>query len=249
VQPGLLRQIGFNAWPDGRLGLIFTDSTENVILSGTTEIITTTGFGEMLIAYSFEPPDSWKLWLNGTKVQEAQDPNSQGCTIALDPIAGEEPLSFEHPDARLACRGVMKLRLSQQRRTKSISDRTLTLHEELRNLEEVLRSLSDDLVAVVSGKDYKWRAIRAALRELMCTGGKNYNPLLQRVAAALDQPLPIYANRKVKIPLKFHSEVGYGYFGCKKNKASNVLIDLDEWLQRHVVRHKPGGLSEILWMT
>jgi hypothetical protein len=69
-------------------------------------------------------------------------------------------------------------------------------------------------------------------------GGKNYNPLLQRVAAMLDQPLPIYASKKVKVAVKFDTLLDFAYFGLKKNKESNVLVDHDEWLQRSVIRHQ-----------
>jgi hypothetical protein len=137
---------------------------------------------------------------------------------------------------------MMQLRRSKlSPQVQALGRRTLSLHEELQNLEERLASLSEDLVAVASGRKHRWHTLRATLRELICNqGGKNYNPLLQRVAAMLDQPLPIYASRKVKVSIKFYTKFDFAYFGLKKNKESNVLVDLDEWLQRSVVRHQDG---------
>ncbi|MGJ8588501.1 MAG: hypothetical protein ACSHXW_10130 [Yoonia sp.] len=115
------------------------------------------------------------------------------------------------------------------------TDRLRSLEENLIILGQRRLALRELMEAAKEGRDHHLYGISAALRLMICNGGSNFHPLVQRVAGLLDQPLFVYG-----YPPKVHedsfvvglasSEADYSFVWFEAGQYL-YKIDLDDWLE------------------
>ncbi len=156
-------------------------------------------------------------------------------------------LSFQHPEARRSCENYVL------ERSRTYSE-PIDYEFEIDRLAGELIELEDLLGLLRTGRVWHENGVRGKLRSLLVMrGGRNYDPNLPRVAAALSAPLPIFAPRKPEyseevkaLVLSAQQNVG-AVFGTIRAFKTQELIDLEEFLRkRKVARFGVGGRAMTL---
>lgn len=115
--------------------------------------------------------------------------------------------------------------------------RLRSLQEELHALADAKAQLADLLALVSQGHHYHVQGCLGLLRALIARGGKNFSPLLQRVAGRLDLPLIVFAPIEADVPGELPFEE-YCFEVTATDHGEGTAIDLDVWLD------SPGVLFE-----
>ncbi len=227
----------FEVSPDGYAGAHVLDSARGEVARTPRFPILVKGKGAILVVVTWRPGEC-QLEINGRKMVDS-DATSR-VTIVSGSVASPGSLSFNDPDVRNACASAIERRNARYRvRPVAPGLRPVTLHEDLRQLEDALRALREYTAAVREGAAHHLPAMRGKLRELLVEKGgvRPYDPLLMRVAARLRLALPIYAIPDGDLPdlgVTPTSHFSFGVFGLIRELPSQVLIDFQDWLDQLV---------------
>jgi hypothetical protein len=119
------------------------------------------------------------------------------------------------------------------------------LNEDIEALQLASRALAEYADALLGGEAQHRASLSGQIRALVVNlPGPNYNPLLQRVAARTQAPLPVYAIRDTPLGSGLPApeyEVAGESVGTFRTTSAHVLMDLDEWLAQEAHRASVGG--------
>ncbi|MCW3053278.1 MAG: hypothetical protein JWN14_2448 [Chthonomonadales bacterium] len=231
-------------WPDGHLEVNISSHTEKD-LHHETQPIRVLGTGRLRM---------FVLWQNFSVNVEIERiallsfQSSQDTVVfETNDLGGSNLSAIGHPDELRNCENWIRWRQTHLSLPKAAraNRRLKTDAEQMQELEDELASLKDDINAVRQGKRNRLSKIAASLRgllywEMRIKRGQEvmsttYNPLLLRMAARMELPLPLFAI----------SESAYGYAAIldtatlqiRANRPSlqhvdsrQELMDLQEWL-------------------
>lgn len=112
--------------------------------------------------------------------------------------------------------------------------RLLTVEENIEALKKRTSILEDHLEMVGAGSVHHFDSLANDIRVLVCRGGRNFNPLLQRCAGHLDKMLPVFGYVQEDAPdiqEDFPEPVFHLVFNISPI-ANDALVemDIDVWL-------------------
>jgi hypothetical protein len=178
---------------------------------------------------------------------------------AIIPSSGRAapgPPSFEREEARSRCAVWMAERAkahgARPLGAGVANRRRVEVSEELEALGNEVAALTANLARVRSGEPWHLSAIRASLRGLLYDRGSSYTPLLYRVAARFDLPLPVFVPSAQPPSVAGQVSAFHGSTASIRQWfIDEELVDLQEWLESpgYVPSGAPGHsltLKEIL---
>lgn len=172
--------------------------------------------------------------------------------LELAPRSDDQTKSYDDAAAEAACADEVARRRHRYRPSAREDDVKKTLAAEVESLRRSVRALREDAARARNGEQHRESAVRAALRELVVNLGASYAPLLFRVAARLDAPLPMYGATKSKPPKVAEAVVfvAVGLFGTTKAMDGMELVDLEQWISREsflgaLVRARASSLAGV----
>lgn len=224
------------ATKDGRLRLLVQQGAE-VVATFQSQPIRIIGGGYVLLNPSWRGNEI-TLRINGREISASTNAGEVPLVISTnDHPVGVTP-SFEDPERASACAEWMtwrKRRFGTPKVAPKHKRRLKTLSEQLAELSRATRSLADLAAIVQQGRPHLIGHLATELRALVYWNGKNYSPLLLRLAGQLDIPLPLYALVDQSVPPTF----GDSKLHVKTSEAANIirtlpsqrLCDLQDWLE------------------
>lgn len=233
--------------PDGHLTFSVRSAEQNYSASFDTQPITFEG----------ERTTKFVLTWNGShlnvyiagRLLEPYEPGQRPLIIDTGGIEEPEVLSVDHPDARATCQPWMDRRTAQFGTPKATAREGHILKEDRDQFEElrtVVLRLQRLVEQVKAGELFLVGALASDLRALVYWPDiprRTYNPLLLRLAARLDLPLPIYGERFQPITVPMQPDVQHNDSPIRLMPitAEEELMDLQEWLADIVqVENLPG---------
>ncbi|MGR4927273.1 hypothetical protein ACIPUD_10750 [Bradyrhizobium sp. CAR08] len=167
--------------------------------------------------------------INGVLVAHSDQSLPPAVTL---PMPGTRPpLDFSQSNAGAR----LKRREDAAKLSPRSGHRLRTLEEELAFLKSCRQQLAGDIDAITAGAVHRIHGCAATLRATIALGGRNFRPLLQRIAGRLDLPLPIYAPVREEPPLdpSFPQPTeSYRLQVSHERRAGDAELDLDVWLEQ-----------------
>jgi hypothetical protein len=177
---------------------------------------------------AFKTPDDFSVYANGVHIASLLPKNLPG-SAELPPLKLRTPIDFSAEN-----KAAFQARVEKEaQRVPRPNYRLRTLDEEVRFLSDSVLYLRESVAAINSGHDHTFHGVLATIRSLIALGNRNFQPLLQRVAGRLKQPLLLYAPLYVDDPLQggVPPSVQYRYNVRYERKIGDEAeIDLDVWL-------------------
>lgn len=179
------------------------------------------------------------IWINGEPLPSLEE---DAQTFRIDTGNTESPekaLSLEHPDAKEKCESKINWRSKQYLRANKLSGpqdprRFKSIAEQEKELTNAAQILKEEIVSVEEERKlYRMDVILALLRGLVCWDG--YDPLLLRLAAVKQLPLPVWGFKTTGItegPIPNFRYPGSLHLSLRREFSSQVLLDLQDWLDQ-----------------
>lgn len=229
-------------YPDGHLGFEIESPSRNQPLHHHTQPISVQGSGMMLLNLAWTDSTA-DVRINGTAIKSLRDETSTH-TVLTQELVGKGPLAFEHPEAPAKCQTWIDWRRTQLGipRLPSADRRLKTDEEQLTELKEEMLSLQDLVEQVRAGKLHLLQKIAGSLRGLVYwqmskknTLVASYNPLLLRIAARAESPLPVFgrgddSGRRPAILDEAQFQLTNNIPTLQAVFPDQTLMDLQEWL-------------------
>ena len=112
--------------------------------------------------------------------------------------------------------------------------RLKTASEQLAELDRAGQSLADLVALIQQGRGHLTRHLATELRALLCRGSGDVNPLLLRLAARYDLPVPMYAVPKHHGPPAIVRQAQKHLIGTAasivRKLSAHQLMDVEQWL-------------------
>lgn len=241
-------QVDVSFWPDGRLSAQAIGSDGNVVASGMSQPLHVVGAGLRIMVVSWAN-DTVVFRVDGRQIYSWTESSEVHVVEGASQETHEQhgALAFMHPDVRLRCQRWMAHRAAHYMVSAVPAGRELvSLEEDLSNLRDVALGVRDCVASIVAGNRHHVSTLRGKLRELIYEEfdrrgqlKKNYAPLLLRVAARLDLPLPMFAlmpdaGSRPNILDQADVELRLGPFGIRASLPTQELMDLQEWMSHSV---------------
>lgn len=177
------------------------------------------------IAWKF--PDDLSVFANGIQIASLK-PVSLPRSAELPTLAARQAVDFSslNDEAR------RKRTREETSRTARPGYRLRTLDEEVNFLHSATLQLQELVEALEQGLDYHLFGTLAMIRSLISRGGRNFQPLVQRVAGRLDRPLLLYAPIYENDPITTADPAADYRFDVlpEPEVGDEARIDLDVWL-------------------
>jgi hypothetical protein len=228
------------------LRLVIQDEKNATILYYTTQPIKVLGEGSMLVAIIWAGQKA-NIWINGVELKHGTDVPFEFIEINTQREKLDESLlSFDHPDAKAKCQG----RINQRKNLilkDNLNGRLKSIEEQVGELKNSIFFLEDAVNRISCGQRHYYSKLAVELRALICLG-KDYKPLLLRLAALYEMPLPIFSLPKDKdIPdciKKADSHYKSYDINIYKKYHNHELMDFQDWLDFDCIIINPNKLDE-----
>jgi hypothetical protein len=225
--------------PDGSIRF-WVRERDTIIADVTTQPLRISGTGFLLLGVKWTE-ESATVYLNGTNVKDSATAAGEILTIATRTHPPQTQTSFQDPQASSACREWMewrKHRYAGPKLSPKENRRLKSLPEQLLELGRAQQSLADLLNLIQQGHTHLLGHLATELRALIYWNGKNYSPLLLRVAGRLALPLPMFfmVYREPPISPKTQLHLRQPSPSLFRTLPGESLGDLQEWLLQPVLR-------------
>jgi len=129
---------------------------------------------------------------------------------SLLPLASPLPETIDFPEPKLRtpkdfasenARALQARKEAINQLTAKPGNRLRTPDEELEFLSDAIAQLKDHVAAIEKGQAHHLIGCASSVRSLIARGGRNFKPLLQRVAGRLNEPLLLYVPIHTDDPL------------------------------------------------
>lgn len=229
ASPPEVAPVGVHGLATGQLRVQLGRSTDSLTVE--TCPITVSGRGLAVLSVVWE--STAEIFLNGASLSRARS-----AQLTLNQLPPGSAIAIDDPEAAVTCaKWVDWRRATFGTAVKAPGDRRLSkpLDRQVSELASVLGGLKDLLDRPDAPQFVPF--VSAALRSLVYWDGRQYAPLLLRIAArtASSLPLPVYA---VDSNLPGNHVPSYHYTPGQLSRAkifpAHELMDLQEWLDRRV---------------
>jgi hypothetical protein len=245
-----------HAEPDG--GLTFAVRDGEAQLEHHTQQIELSGPGWTILSVTWRS-GSAELHLGGETLLSREVAGSASKLIRMtEHQVGVEPV-WNDPEAASACVNWMKWRTQAyggQPEGPRPGRRMKSGDEQAQDLSLGVQSLRDLSRFVHEGHRHLLGHLAVELRALVYWNGRNYDPLLLRLAARAGIPLPVYViPDKPRPPAKegLAIHVRRGEPSIVKTIPTQTIVDLQQWLTSRVLSERTapnqGGAGELRHLT
>ena len=194
--------------------------------------------------------------INGLTVRALEEVNDAEHLVETKEHVLHDPPSLNHPEAVKLCKEWMNWRKARYADPKSCAKknrRLKTIEEQVAELQNSIASLVDLLVLIQNGRSHMLGHLATELRALVYWNGRNYNPLLLRVAGRFDLPLPVYMLEEKqdapKILEDAQQRIETNEPSILKTIPNQKIVDVQEWLKTPIQRarfeRKQEGTSSL----
>jgi hypothetical protein len=187
---------------------------------------------------AFKAPDEFNVYANGVHIASLL-PGTLAASAELPPLKLGTPVDFS---AENVAASEARVRREAERIARP-NYRLRTLDEEVRFLRASVLHLRESVAAINAGQDHTFHGVLATIRSLIAQGNRNFQPLIQRVAGRLEQPLLLYAPfyvddafaRGIPTPIDYRYDVR-----LERETGDEAEVDLDVWLSTPAIKRDTG---------
>lgn len=215
----------FSVIKDGKV--VVTSKTQPIMIMG----------GGMAIFNVTWKTDVIEIRINGHLLATYDRAGNTKITIETSEHEIIGPPSFFHQDAEKCCIEWMewrKNRYANPKTTPKKNRRLKTLEEQTSELHSAIVSMADLVALIRQGSVHLTRYLAVELRALTYWDGKNYSPLLLRVAGRYNLPLPVYMlpwdTSPPAIIKEAQQRISTNAPSITKTIPNQVIVDIQEWL-------------------
>jgi hypothetical protein len=187
--------------------------------------------------------DQLDMRINGLPVKALEEANNADYLVETKEHIIQDPPSLNHPEAAKLCKEWMNWRKARYANPKSCAKknrRLKTIGEQVAELQNAIASLVDLLVLIQNGRSHMLGHLATELRALVYWNGRNYNPLLLRVAGRFDLPLPVYMLQEKQGAPKILEDaqqwIKTNEPSILKTIPNQKIVDVQEWLNTPIQR-------------
>lgn len=231
--------LSLHAEPFGGLTLSMTRETRGPH-AWTSQAIELRGNGYAIVTALWSETETG-LNINGVDLLAKNSAEAATPVVVTQEHPRDPTPSWDRPEAHEHC---SSWRLWRHARFVELNSaprqgrRAKTLSEQLEELRNSIRTL-DDLATLVSrNHTHLVGHLAVEIRALVFWHGRQYDPLLLRLAASRDLPLPLFVLRDVPLPqisIRPSAHIRFGEPAIQRSFPSHVLVDLQDWLSQLVV--------------
>ncbi len=235
VPDGALRA---EAMPDGSIVFAIEGASPEPLT--VTSVPITLKTRDIKIAFSWEHPGHFDVAANGALIASLQTPDALPVTVELRALGRRNARDFSVSNDEVRKRR----RLQEVNRTPRPGHRLRTIGEEVTFLNQNVLSLRELTDAMKAGHKHHLASAWALTRSLIARGNRNFQPLVQRVAGRLDQPLLLYAPIYDAPPATINGiapDILYNFSALPTpENGDEAVVDLDVWLDTPGITRRSG---------
>ena len=244
-----------HGYPDGHLGFE-VEENGTIVVQYETQPVVIQGGGMMFMAITWTPSKTEVAIENQILRPWNPEDLTPHVFVAEENVA-KGPLSPEHPDAVVQCQHWMNWRTQHlgTPRVAKAGRRLKSADEQIEELRAEIETLRYDAQQVMAGRCFFIRRIAGSLRGLIywqmqkngTTLNPSYNPLLLRLAARQNLPLPVFAmpeDSSTRPEIISKAEVHFinNIPTIQQLFRGQVLMDLQEWMNSPISTERFAGL-------
>lgn len=200
--------------------------------------------------------DQLDMRINGITVKAFQEANDADLLVETKEHVMQDPPSLNHPEAAKLCKEWMGWRKNRYDNPKSSAKknrRLKTIEEQVAELQNSIASLVDLVVLIQRGKYHLLGHLATELRALVYWNGRNYSPLLLRVAGRFGLPLPIYMLKEKQTAPRIledaQQRIRTNEPSILKTIPNQEIVDVQVWLtapiQNALIEREHEGTSSV----
>jgi hypothetical protein len=240
-------QATIRALPDGHLQFtVDQQPPDHPLQFDTPELVVEPG-GRAIVALAWSNGQI-QVYLNSQKILSA-DTATEPLHVNPSPTVVEEK-ALGHPDALQKCQRWIQWRKTQLviQRNARFNRRSKTNDEQVDELRAAIATVRHLCGAIQSGEVFLIGSLAATLRSLLFwKQGSQYDPLLLRLAAPQDLPLPVFAFPKLPTQPPIVDEANYhlnlDIASLKRKYPGQELMDIQDALLNSVQIQRVTGVN------
>lgn len=230
------------AYPDGRIELMVSTEERGIHRFESCPIEVTNDPNFLIIASWNENESTVRI--NGEELPSVED-EEESHKVSTKSVESEQ--SIGHPEAKERCQEWIERRRERWKEDLNLSDsspqKLKSVSEQKGDLVRAISILMDDLDRVEEENLYRLDVVLSVLRSLIC-GFENHDPLLFRMAALKNLPLPVFSIETRAMTEELSEELfsmtdenWLGFhagsdMSLVRRFEGQVLVDFQEWLEK-----------------
>lgn len=223
------------ALPDGSIEFTVTAIDGKSVHVRSVPLITKSKLFKIAMAWKL--PDDLSVYANGVHIASTKPADLPSVVELPEPRPRK---SVDFSGANLAAK--KRRTLEEAARMPRPGFRLRELDEERKFLRSAASQLEELVAALDKGLAYHLYGTLAVIRALIGRGGRNFQPLLQRVAGRLDKPLPLYVSIYEDDPIRTADPDDDYRFDVmpQRELGDEAEVDLDVWLNTPGILRSSG---------
>jgi len=237
------------AHPEGFLEFIVLQ--EEGCVTFRSQLLKIKGSGSLKCIFVVDGEDK-KLYINGNLIKSLEESREESYPLIFQEEALEQVAAFLNPKSREACKKWIAWRRKELAKLISRNrGRLKTEEEQIAELNYSVHSLIFLIQAFQRGNLFLLGHLATEIRALVFWGRATYNPLLLRIAAMFDLPLPIYFIPPVSTNSHALLQEAKYFFQksepCLNNHTSrHIVADLQEYLMSEALSFNTGTRRRVI---